>query len=203
MFLASYATEERTTDDSREGLPPEIHALGERAAGCAHIGRELCDRPPGRDASALPIRLVASFRRPRPSLVAWLPGSLWIAGKHQFGVSIYSHSMRQATMRLGAGGGNRSLMGPSGGQFEPRLFISVRGHGGSRMGRAVVQNSMVERTWVRTRNISRRSSGTSGSSSRLTRTGCTILLRVPKGLRQSFGSPGLVLLGDLGVDHCP
>ena len=104
LFLASYATEERTTDDSREGLPPEIHALGERAAGCAHIGRELCDRPPGRDASALPIRLVASFRRPRPSLVAWLPGSLWIAGKHQFGVSIYSHSMRQAAMRAGAWG---------------------------------------------------------------------------------------------------
>jgi len=49
----------------------------------------------------------------------------------------------------------------------------------------------------RTRNTSRPNSGTSVPSSRPTRTRCTILLRVPKGLRQSFGSPGLVLLGDL------
>ncbi|MFI5341843.1 MAG: recombinase family protein [Candidatus Methylomirabilales bacterium] len=31
-------------------------------------------------------------------------GALWIAGKHQSGVSISSHSMRQAAMRAGAGG---------------------------------------------------------------------------------------------------
>jgi len=52
----------------------------------------------------------------------------------------------------------------------------------------------------RTRNTSRRNSGTSGSSSRPTRTRCTILLRVPKGLRQGVGSAELILLGHLGVD---
>ncbi len=36
---------------------------------------------------------------------------------------------------------------------------------------------------------------------RPTRTRCTILLRVPVGLRQGVRSPGLVLLGDLGVDR--
>jgi site-specific DNA recombinase len=53
----------------------------------------------------------------------------------------------------------------------------------------------------RSRNTSWRNSGTSGSSPGPTRTRCTILLRVPKGLRQSFGSPRFVLLGHLGVDR--
>ena len=52
----------------------------------------------------------------------------------------------------------------------------------------------------RTRNISGRNSTTCRLSPRATRNRCTILLRVPVGLRQSSGSPGLVLLGDLGVD---
>jgi hypothetical protein len=53
----------------------------------------------------------------------------------------------------------------------------------------------------RTRNTSRPNSGTSGSSSRPTRTRCTIPLRVPVGPRQGVRSPGLVLLGDLRVDR--
>jgi hypothetical protein len=52
-----------------------------------------------------------------------------------------------------------------------------------------------------TRNTSRRSSGTSGTSSRPTRTRCTNLLRVPKGLRQGVGGLELVLLGHLRVDR--
>jgi hypothetical protein len=49
----------------------------------------------------------------------------------------------------GAGGGNRTLMGSSGGQFEPRLYGLPCGHGGYRMGQAVARNSVVERKWVK------------------------------------------------------
>ena len=139
LFLASYGTEERTTDDSREGLPPEIHALGERAAGCAHISRELCGRPPGRDASALAIRLVASFRRPRPSLVAWLAGLAldcrqtpiwsfdlqsqhetgrhegWCRGRESNPHGSHGRAIRATTIQIGLGS-RRLSYGPSSGQ---------------------------------------------------------------------------------------
>jgi hypothetical protein len=49
----------------------------------------------------------------------------------------------------GAGGGNRTLMGPSGGAFEPRLYGSARGHGGYRMGQAVARDSVGESKWIK------------------------------------------------------
>jgi hypothetical protein len=91
-------------------------------------------------------------------------------------------------------------MGPSGGQFEPHYtdrpevteaIVWAKQWQGTRWSRE---------SGSRTRNTSRPNSGTSGSPPGPTRTRCTILLRVPKGLRQRFGSPGLVLLGHLGVD---
>jgi hypothetical protein len=53
----------------------------------------------------------------------------------------------------------------------------------------------------RTRNTSRRNSGTSGSPPRPTRTSSPVPLRVPVGLRQGVHSPGLVLFGNLGIDR--
>ena len=49
----------------------------------------------------------------------------------------------------GAGGRNRTLMGPSDGHREPGLYRSARGHGGYRMGQAGARNSVVERNWVK------------------------------------------------------
>jgi hypothetical protein len=56
---------------------------------------------------------------------------------------------REPCFHSGAGGGSRTLMGPSGGQFEPGLYRSARGHGRYRMGQAVARSSVVERKWVK------------------------------------------------------
>ena len=87
---------------------------------------------------------------------AWADGGGEVWGAHEFGPNGYGSFDERAIgyvksriMRVRAGGGNRTLMGPSGGQFEPRLYRSARGHGGYRMGQAVARNSVVERTWVK------------------------------------------------------
>jgi hypothetical protein len=104
--------------------------------------------------------------------------SLWVRGSESNPHGSLGRAIQATTIQIGPRS-RRLSSGPSGGK---ELGGRER-EGGSR-----------------TRNTSRPNSGTSGSSSRPTRTRCTILLRVPKGLRQSFGSPGLVLLGDLRVD---
>ena len=68
------------------------------------------------------------------------------------------------------------------------------------MGQAVARNSVVERTWVKdSQHVPAELRGfrvvVEANSHQI-----PILLRVSAGLRQSFGSPGFVLLGDLCVD---
>ncbi len=103
-------------------------------------------------------------------------------------------------MAVGPAGGTRTLVGLSGGHFEPRSCRSVRGHGRHCTGQAAPGTQRSRESGSRARTSAGQPSETSGASEGPTRTS-SLLLRVVEELGEGVGRPQLVLLGDPGVDR--